>query len=135
MKFSEELIAPCGMNCGVCIAYLREKNKCCGCLSLGTNKQAHCNKCSIKFCDEHNRSEFTYCYECHKFPCSRIRKLEKRYVENYHVSLIENSTSISKYGFSEFIMNESEKWKCKNCGEVLCIHRNICLNCKEETNI
>jgi hypothetical protein len=25
------LIAPCGMNCGVCMAYLREKNKCPGC--------------------------------------------------------------------------------------------------------
>ena len=26
-----ELIAPCGMNCGICYGYLREKNKCPGC--------------------------------------------------------------------------------------------------------
>ena len=25
------LIAPCGMNCAVCLGYLREKNKCPGC--------------------------------------------------------------------------------------------------------
>ncbi len=25
------LIAPCGMNCGTCLGYLREKNKCVGC--------------------------------------------------------------------------------------------------------
>jgi hypothetical protein len=25
------LVAPCGMNCGICRAYLREKNKCPGC--------------------------------------------------------------------------------------------------------
>lgn len=25
------LIAPCGMNCSICMAYLREKNKCPGC--------------------------------------------------------------------------------------------------------
>ncbi len=25
------LIAPCGMNCGICLAYLRTKNVCPGC--------------------------------------------------------------------------------------------------------
>ncbi|MDD5456566.1 MAG: hypothetical protein PHV30_05985 [Candidatus Margulisbacteria bacterium] len=25
------LIAPCGMNCAICLGYLREKNKCPGC--------------------------------------------------------------------------------------------------------
>ncbi len=24
-------IAPCGMNCATCLAYLRDKNTCCGC--------------------------------------------------------------------------------------------------------
>jgi hypothetical protein len=28
MKFNKQLIAPCGMNCGICLGYLRDKNKC-----------------------------------------------------------------------------------------------------------
>jgi len=28
---SEILIAPCGMNCGACIAFMRDKNNCPGC--------------------------------------------------------------------------------------------------------
>ena len=31
MGSAKELIAPCGINCGTCIAYQREKNRCCGC--------------------------------------------------------------------------------------------------------
>ena len=27
------LIAPCGMNCGICVGHLREKNRCAGCNS------------------------------------------------------------------------------------------------------
>lgn len=130
MGFSQELIAPCGINCGVCLAYLREKDKCSGCITIGTKKVAHCNKCSIKLCEEHNKSEFTYCYECEKYPCPRLKRLEKRYVEKYHLSVVDNLNTINKYGISEFVKMEREKWKCKNCGKVLCVHRSYCLNCK-----
>jgi hypothetical protein len=34
----KELVAPCGMNCGICIAYLREKNKCPSCRGDDINK-------------------------------------------------------------------------------------------------
>lgn len=130
MGFSKELIAPCGMNCGVCIAYLRDKNKCYGCMQEGSNKAAHCTKCSIKYCDEHNHADFTYCYDCRKFPCTRIKKLDKRYVQNYKTSLSENLSYISQHGMEAFICAENEKWQCKNCGSVLSVHRNECLNCK-----
>lgn len=132
MGFAEELIAPCGVNCGVCIAYLRKKSKCCSCMISGMNKPAHCNKCRIKFCDEHEKSEFTYCYECSKFPCTRLRSLDKRYVEKNQVSLIQNSTLISENGLSQFLKNENEKWKCEHCCAVLCVHRKSCLNCGRE---
>lgn len=35
VSFDKSLIAPCGMNCGTCIAYLRDKNKCPGCPEAG----------------------------------------------------------------------------------------------------
>lgn len=132
MGFTKELVAPCGINCGVCIAYLREKNKCCGCMVSGMNKVAHCNKCSLKLCDEHNKSKSVYCYDCEKFPCLGMKRLDKRYREKYNLSVIENLTFISQYGIDEFIKSENKKWKCKHCGNVLCVHKNYCLNCKIE---
>lgn len=132
MSFSNEFIAPCGINCGVCIAHLREKNKCYGCMSSDNIKSSRCIKCGIKFCNEHNKSAFIYCFECQKFPCSRLKSLEKRYVEKYHLSVIDNLTYIKQYGIDEFIKNENEKWRCRQCGEVLCVHRSFCLNCKKE---
>ena len=132
MEFTDKLIAPCGVNCGVCIGYLREKNKCCGCLDSGSNKPAHCLKCGKKFCDEHNKVEFTYCYECHKFPCVKIKNLSKRYVEKYQCNLIENGKFIQQYCIEEFLNQEKVKWKCKNCGEILSVHRSTCLNCGKE---
>ena len=48
-KFS--LIAPCGMNCGICMAYLREKNKCPGCRGDDTNKPVTRVGCKIKNCE------------------------------------------------------------------------------------
>jgi uncharacterized radical SAM superfamily Fe-S cluster-containing enzyme len=39
------LIAPCGMNCSICSAYLREKNKCPGCRLMNIE---YCKKCIIR---------------------------------------------------------------------------------------
>lgn len=38
VAFEKHLIAPCGMNCGTCIAYLRDKNKCPGCRITSSGK-------------------------------------------------------------------------------------------------
>ncbi len=76
--FDKNLIAPCGLNCGICIAYLREKNKCTGCLSDGDGKAYHCSKCKIKLCEEHGNKKFTYCMECEKFPCIKIKKTKQK---------------------------------------------------------
>ena len=76
---SSSLIAPCGMNCGICMAYLREKNKCPGCNGSNEDKPVYCVKCRIKNCEiiKNNRSGF--CFECEKYPCSRLKQLDKRY--------------------------------------------------------
>jgi len=39
---NSSLIAPCGMNCGICLAYLREKKKCPGCNGSNEDKQVYC---------------------------------------------------------------------------------------------
>jgi hypothetical protein len=121
-------IAPCGVICDLCLGFQREKNKCVGCLSTG-NKPYHCTVCSIKSCPEKNGDENLLCNTCNKFPCRRIKDLDKRYTTKYGESPIQNLKAISEIGLSEFILQEKEKWTCNNCGHLLCVHRGVCLIC------
>lgn len=121
-------IAPCGVICDLCVGFQRTKNKCAGCNSTG-NKPYHCTACSIKSCPEKNGNEELLCCECEKFPCSRIKNLDRRYTTKYGESPLSNLQRIKEVGFSEFLETEKEKWKCIECGHLLCVHRHECLNC------
>jgi hypothetical protein len=121
-------VAPCGVICDICLGFQRDKKKCVGCNNTG-NKPYHCTVCSIKVCDEKKGNEKLLCYDCDKFPCKRIVSLDKRYTQKYGESPIQNLTRIKNTGLSEFIATENEKWKCNKCGQLLCVHKEVCLNC------
>lgn len=129
------LIAPCGMNCGLCIGYLREKKPCSGCHKTDDkNKTESCRNCVIVNCDLLTKTKSGFCFDCEKYPCVRLRNLDKRYRTKYGMSMIENLAYIQDHGLDEFIKLEQEKWKCKVCGAGLSVHRKFCLNCKTEIN-
>jgi hypothetical protein len=120
------LIAPCGMNCGICIAYLRDKNKCPGCRGLDGNR----SKCKqIKHCPTFENGRAQFCFECEKFPCSRLKHLDERYRTKYNMSMIENLEYIKKFGLKEFVANEKIRWKCPECGGTICVHKGYCYSC------
>jgi hypothetical protein len=121
-------IAPCGVICDICLGFQRIKNKCVGCNNTG-NKPYHCTVCSIKLCAEKKGNENLLCYECVKFPCRRIKDMDKRYINKYGESPIQNLTRIKEEGLDAFIMSENEKWKCCKCGHLLCVHKEVCLMC------
>ena len=124
-----ELIAPCGMNCGVCMAYLRKKNKCDGCRTVEGYKLNHCVKCAILNCVLLKDTESKFCYECVKFPCTRMKQLDKRYRLKYNSSFLVNLEKIKTEGLDAFVQSESMKWKCPSCGGTVCIHTQICSTC------
>ncbi len=126
------LIAPCGMNCGICLGYLREKKKCPGCWSDNEYKTKSCIKCIIKNCELLAETDSKFCYDCKKYPCTRLKQLDKRYQKNYSMSMIENLEYIKQYGLDKFINKENERWNCNNCGGTICVHRGYCLNCIEK---
>ena len=134
VTFERTLIAPCGMNCGTCIAYLREKNRCCGCWPDDKAKPKSCALCIVKNCEYLDQTKSKFCYECEKFPCKRIKQLDKRYSTKYRVSFIRNLLSIKEIGISEFLLNEAQRWTCPGCGSVVSVHRDHCLNCNKELN-
>ncbi len=114
-----ELIAPCGMNCGICYGYLRAERQCPGC-------RFRDKKCAIRRCDTFRQQAFEFCFECEKFPCVKIKRLDKRYRTRYNMSMIENLKVIQQQGLPRFLDWQTERYKCPNCGGVLCIHNGRC---------
>ena len=122
-------IAPCGMNCALCLAQHRPKNNCTGCTSAGARKPPHCITCAIKNCEMLKNTGSRFCFACGSFPCARIRNLDKRYRTKYGMSMIENLNNIKLTGIRKFIRDEKDKWACKVCGSTICVHRSNCLVC------
>ena len=120
---------PCGMNCFICIGYLRSVNPCPGCTGGDTNKPKHCKLCRITRCSFLARGTRRYCFECEKFPCRRIKQLDQRYRTKYGMSMIENLLTIKDKGIRAFAKQEEIRWACPACGKTLCVHRDECLYC------
>lgn len=125
------LIAPCGMDCGICLGYLREKNRCYGCRQFSEHKPGYCRKCIIINCELLSKTDSKFCYDCEKYPCRRLKQLDKRYRTNYNMSMLENLELIKNIGLDGFVEKENKRWVCPSCGAVLCVHRDFCLKCKK----
>ena len=130
---SFSLIAPCGMNCGICMAYLREKNKCPGCRDDNGNLPEYCRKCIIRNCERLKENNWKFCSnKCEKFPCLKLKNLDKRYRTKYNMSEIENLEYIKKNGIRKFVRNEKMRWSCSECGGTICVHKGYCYSCGEK---
>ena len=127
-----KLIAPCGMNCRLCRAYIRDKNTCPGCLGDDSLKSRYCVTCKIKNCEHIATGKARYCFSCGNFPCTRLKQLDKRYRTKYGMSMIENLKTIRDFGIRHFIRNEKRKWACPQCGDLICVHKPKCLSCEYE---
>jgi hypothetical protein len=116
-KISRNLVAPCGMNCGVCIGHLREKNPCSGCRKIEATGKKTLVLCRIRICVERKG---IFCFNCVTFPCNRLKHLDKRYRTRYGMSEIENLEFIRDEGINEFIKSERKKWQSSK--GTLCVH-------------
>jgi hypothetical protein len=129
-----ELIAPCGMDCNVCSGYLALKHDvkekglkipyCKGC-------RPRDKKCAFlkKRCELLLNKKVEFCYECEEFPCENLKHIDKRYRTLFRMSLIDNLRFIKEYGLAKFLERQKKKWRCTDCGEVICCHNGICFSC------
>lgn len=130
----ENLIAPCGMNCGLCVAYqFKEidlnkkgfhKRYCPGCLPRGKNCTHMGDRCKLL-----GEGKVRFCFECETFPCKMLKALDERYRTKYHMSMIGNLNYIKDHGVEKFLESEEVKWRCPECGETICCHNGLCLHC------
>lgn len=124
-----ELIAPCGMNCGLCMCYLRKKNTCGGCRSGDEGKARSVLACTIRKCEVVRVNESGFCSGCAKLPCPRLKRLDARYRKKYRMSMLENLRAIREHGIEPFVESERERWTCPGCGGVQCVHTAECIYC------
>jgi hypothetical protein len=132
VSFDSSLIAPCGMNCGSCLAYLREKNRCVGCRFHSDTKNKSCVQCIIINCERLAETGSGFCYDCEKFPCQRLKQLDKRYRTKYNTGLINNLLMIRDKGMASFLKFETKRRTCCYCGSVLSVHRDNCPTCNKQ---
>lgn len=90
-------IPPCGIYCGSCPNFTREKNKCEG-AEIGCKKR----KCKGIYvcCIEKKGLEF--CHQCKAYPCSTFKKFAERWVK-YGQNLMQNQELIKNKGKEAFI--------------------------------
>lgn len=129
MEHDSILVAPCGINCRVCMAYLRKRNKCNGCTAVNTRISKSCDQCRIKNCEMLAPAGRRFCSECPQFPCKRLKDIDRRYRTRYGMSLIRNLEDIRELGLEAFEKAEAVRWRCGSCGGVVCVHTRLCSSC------
>ncbi len=130
------LVAPCGMNCGVCTAYLA--------YARNIPKQRgviHCSGCRVrnktcafikKACPQKIGKNLSYCFECTQFPCERLNKLDARYRRDYNMSMVKNLTLMKEHGIEAFLKAQHEEYGCKKCGGMTSVHNGFCYDCGKD---
>lgn len=116
-KLNQSLIAPCGMNCGVCRAHLRSRNSCPGCKYIRQDQVKTLVQCRLRLC---NKRKGKFCFSCEDFPCEKLRQMDTRYRNKYGMSEIDNLIYIRDNGIREFLARERDRW-CSDQG-IFCVH-------------
>ena len=133
-RFTPDLIAPCGMNCGICKSYLAysrgvpyEKGKishCMGCLVRNKN-------CTFikRNCAKIRKKQIRFCNECENMPCKQLAKIDEYYRARYGMSMVENQKMIREKGIDKFLKSQAKKYRCPKCDDIISVHDGKCYTC------
>ncbi len=137
-QISEELIAPCGMNCAICsrhLSYLNglKRSQCIGCRPRNERCVYLFGKCLG--INHTARGNAAFCFECSYYPCKQINRMDDRYRRNYKMSIKDNLEYIKKMGLSKFIEAQYEEYRCSRCGGLISIHNGKCFKCDPITRL
>lgn len=126
-KIEDTMIAPCGVNCLACGAHLDSKRPCPGCRApIEEITRKSCRNCAKKKCAFEQGLQ--WCFDCNQFPCAKIKSLNKSYMQNYCVDLIQNGFD-AKQDMAAFLEAQRKRFTCKSCGGVINQHHKKCSEC------
>lgn len=135
-----ELIAPCGMNCAICSRYLA---------GINNLRRSHCSGCRpgnkrclylFEKCEGINTSikgtaTARFCFDCDRYPCPHIKRMDKRYRINYGMSVKDNLEDIKSGGVQRFAAKQYRKYHCSKCDGLVSIHNRKCFKCDRMTRL
>lgn len=144
MSLNKELLAPCGLYCGVCGIYTAHQNQdaklksklaalysmntddihCQGCLSA--EPFGYCTVCVIKSCTREKNYEG--CYQCSDFPCSRILDFPFEAAKN---EMLRAVPQWQELGTERWVEAEESRHRCPHCGTPFFRGARRCRQCKE----
>lgn len=129
--FQKDMIAPCGLNCGLCASVLENDPPCPGCRGSGEGKPEFCSKiCQVIHCETYLSHPDGFCDTCPQYPCGEIMEREIRYANAYPMmeSPIGNLAYLRQEGIDRLLEREERRWTCA-CGGTICVHTGICSQC------
>jgi len=133
------LAAPCGIYCGACRQYLLWKKD----LLEERGYKIGCKGCRIRNknctfirrdCPALRKKELEFCYECDKFPCQKLQKIDTHYQEKYSVNMIKSLKRIEEIGVEAWLQEQEELYTCPICEDEICIHDAECYDCGNKIN-
>lgn len=98
-------IPACGVFCGGCPMYTRQKNPCPG-AEINFKRCESCKTFHL-CCKEKG---ITHCYQCNEFPCLKFKRFAKNWLK-YGQDFIENQKLLKKAGEKEFLLQYNLKQK------------------------
>ena len=135
----KDLAAPCGIFCGACRSYLLLKKD----LLEKKGYKTGCKGCRVRNkncafikrdCPYLKKKEVQYCFECVRFPCQNLIKINNTYKEKYSVSLIKNLERMREVGVEKWLSEQQALYKCIKCGGEVCVHDEECFDCGYQYN-
>jgi hypothetical protein len=119
----QNLVAPCGIDCGICELYTckdnpqllnylvstgipKENLPCAGCRSIEGNCPVIKGKCDTYSCIQQNRIDF--CHECNDFPCPKLNPAADRADILPHNTKVFNLCTIKNTGIENFIKKSAD---------------------------
>lgn len=148
MDVEKELLAPCGLYCGVCAIYIADRDDnvkfkekltgvygvgleelhCKGCLSDDVFK--YCTVCPIRECTREKGDEG--CYRCEDFPCKFVDDFPLPVGKKVILRAVPEWRAL---GTDRWVEKEIERYHCHECGYPLFRGAKRCRNCKAEVDL
>lgn len=149
MEVEKELLAPCGLYCGVCAVLIAHRDgnekfkerllgvyglgsteevRCKGCLS--DDRFLYCEVCPIRDCCE--RKGLEGCHQCGDWPCSFIEDFPLPVGKKVMLRAVP---AWRELGTERWVESEEARYRCPSCGYKLFRGAKRCRSCGESVDV